>query len=319
MKKSLLSFFFILLILSSTSSIQLVTAARIKELRVTVTLTHKFEDTSEIITISGKVTSDEKVIPETLISIQVNDPEGGSVHIALLYSNETGDFYEEFSVKSEVIPGNYTLYLTTSKVGYEDTTLEIPFTLYSHFDLLISPQFIELKPGRIEQCVIDAIPSHPEEISLRIVHSPNFITANLSSPKISPGGNTTLYLNASTIANQGVYNVTIAGIAHGKIRYANVTVSILSIETTSYSVTTTVKTEYRDLYLNPLNLIGLAIVLIIILSVLLIIKYRRKRRGVDLSYMSSAKAIAKLEEMKVLGKIDDETYNRLKKEYESKL
>ncbi len=140
------------------------------------------------------------------------------------------------------------------------------------------------------------------------------------------GGNTSLFLNVSVSAPPGKYNVTIAGIANGKIQSVNLTVSILQVETTTTETTLSETSESQFSFLRSLfpKIHYFYIIIGVILtgsavSTFMILNMRRRRKEVDLSYMSAARAIAKLEELKALGKIDTETYERLKKEYEAKI
>ena len=297
---------------------------RLESLKVSVKLTHEPQEASKVIIIQGQVLEDSKGVSDALVSIQVNDPRGESIHIALTYSNKTGHFYDEFLLKG-VTPGNYTLYLTASKIGYRDVVINIPFTLYSDFNLMISPKFLELKPGEYGNCTIEAVPDYPEEISLRIVSYPKFLKYTLTPTYIPSGGYAILYVNASKSAVPGKYNITVAGIADGRIRQINLTLLIPKVEEPS-NVTTTQKEGRETLeapfyYVIPQRskyvILGVASVAII--TSFLVARFRRRKRGVDLSYMSAARAIAKIEELKAMGKIDDETYERLKREYESKL
>ncbi len=323
MYKLLLASILILLIISPISSDWYVASQKLEKLKVSVKLMHKSQDSSKVITMQGRVMEDGEGVRDSLVSVQVSDPNEESVHIALTYTNETGHFHDEFILEAEAIPGNYSLYLTASKMGYEDTRLEIPFTLYADFNLLVSPKFLELKPGEAGNVTVEAVPGYPEEISLRLVTCPKFVKCNLIPIQIKPEGNATLYLNVSSTAPQGIYNVTIAGITDGKIRHTNFTLSILKVEEVTRLTTVSDESEQEVEFELPLQNVFYIIIGVflsgIIASVILVMRLRRKRKGVDLSYMSTARAIAKLEELKALGKIDDETYERLKREYEAKL
>ncbi|MGC8850081.1 MAG: hypothetical protein ACP5K1_02120 [Candidatus Bathyarchaeia archaeon] len=294
------------------------------ELKVTVKLTHRSQESSKIIIVQGQVQQDGKGVPDALISIQLNDPHGGSIHIALTYSNDTGYFYDEFTLRGEIITGNYTLYLTASKVGYVDATVNIPFTLYSDFNLMISPKFLELEPGGLGNCTIEAVPGYPEEISLRIVSHPRFLGYRLNPTYINPGGHAILYLNASRDAAPGRYDIIIAGIADGKVREANFTLVVVEAEQPSNAASNMNSgmpeaSSFYYMLREGRHYVILVLALSSIIISVLFIRFRHKRKGVDLSYMSAARAIAKIEELKAMGKIDDETYERLKREYESKL
>jgi uncharacterized membrane protein len=295
------------------------------ELKVTVELTHRSQESSKIIIVQGQVRQDGEGVSDALISIQVNDPHGGSVHVALTYSNDTGYFYDEFTLKGEVLTGNYTLFLTASKIGYKDAVVNISFILYSDFNLMVSPKLLELEPGGLGNCTIEAVPAYPGEISLRIISYPRFLEYRLDPAYIIPGGHAILYLNSSMNVAPGRYDVTIAGIADGKVRQANLTLIVLEagrpFNATSGKWAGILEASPLYLYhiLLENRIIILGVVSFAAVMPILFMRLRRRRRGVDLSYMSAARAIAKIEELKAMGKIDDETYERLRREYESKL
>jgi uncharacterized membrane protein len=299
---------------------------RLETLKISVNLTHRFLESAEVVVIFGRVMSNDDSVSDSLISLQVNDPHGTSIHITLTYSNDTGHFNDEFTLETEAIPGNYTLFLTVSKIGYEDATLEIPFQLFADFDLMVSPKISELRPKEEGNFTVEAVPEFPGNISLRLLTCPNFIECKFIPDQISSGGNATLFLNISATAPSGAYNVSMAGIADGKIRTTNLTISILEIETTtlqtSISEITGVPFPFISFMLqifnSPYFILGI-IVVSILLAFTLFYKLRKRRKEVDLHYMSAARAIAKLEELKALGKIDDETYKRLKQEFEAKI
>jgi len=85
---------------------------------------------------------------------------------------------------------------------------------------------------------------------------------------------------------------------------------------------------------GPIQVIYLPIALVaIILAVLfLVVRYRgeRKRReavvealitqaSADKGYVASARALAKLEELRAMDRVDEATYQRLRREYEKQL
>ena len=73
--------------------------------------------------------------------------------------------------------------------------------------------------------------------------------------------------------------------------------------------------------------IFLVIISIVAISIVLVVFRIRKQKqeqvtlepGRDRNYLAIARALARIEELRAAEKLDEETYRRLKKEYESKL
>ena len=75
---------------------------------------------------------------------------------------------------------------------------------------------------------------------------------------------------------------------------------------------------------------GLALVLLIVLGLILRSRGRSRQReevleellkqaSADKGYVATARVIARLEELRAMGRVDENTYQRLKREYEKRL
>lgn len=188
------------------------------ELHITLTIDKSHTELGDLITISGRIIDAKgDGVLEAEVSIQVNGPKGGTVHIAFLYSDSNGSFTDSFQLLKGAIVGDYIIHVTASKQGYQEA--------YRNFSFHIGE---ELEPAY--------------------------------------------------------------------------------------------RTEY---YLAVFGLIFIAV------AISLLIYQRRRRRmrrmlelpepSEDMDYMAVARALARLEELKVLKKIDEKTYHRLRREYEQKL
>ncbi len=296
----------ILLIFLVFSSLPYVLA--LSKMLVSVSVNHYSSDLGELIAINGKISNEAgSPIQNALVSIQVNNPNGSVVHIALVYSSKNGTFKDEFSLSSDAPEGNYTIYVIASKAGYEDFRTTISLSLFfSDFLITASPNIIELKQGETQQVLINLIPNKPLNFTvlLQVSGLPKGIKYSLNQTFITPLKASTLTIEASKEAKAGTYNVTIIGVGKGKVRYANINLTIVENK-------------------GSLNLILPLTTLIVfaIASTSIVFLKRIKRRGekFDRKYLAYARALAKLEELKAQGKIRDEDYEKLRKEYELKL
>ena len=116
MKLNLLAY--TLLFLSLLSMIQ--ESKGLEELNITLTVDKSHTDLGELVTVSGRIVDAKGGVPEAEVSIQVDGPKGGTVHIAFLYSNSTGSFSDSFRLPKDAIAGDYIIHVTASKQGYQE-------------------------------------------------------------------------------------------------------------------------------------------------------------------------------------------------------
>ena len=83
------------------------------------------------VVISGRVFDaiSNQSVPNAVLSIQVIDPQGTSVHVAIAYSTQNGLYQDSFLLSSTSLGGNYTAFLVADKPGYDTAhlTLTLPF------------------------------------------------------------------------------------------------------------------------------------------------------------------------------------------------
>jgi len=118
-----------LVFLSLLSTIQESTYG-LEELHITLTIDKSDTDLGELITISGRITDAKgNGVSEAEVSIQVDGPKGGTVHIAFLLSDSNGSFSDNFRLPKGAIAGNYTIHVTASKQGYQEAYRDFSFSI----------------------------------------------------------------------------------------------------------------------------------------------------------------------------------------------
>jgi hypothetical protein len=91
------------------------------QLSVTVFTNSQSYEPGQLISISGQVLDETlKGVQSASVSIQVNDPNGNPIHVALVTSSANGSYTDQFIAPSNPVNGGYTLYVTASKAGYTD-------------------------------------------------------------------------------------------------------------------------------------------------------------------------------------------------------
>ena len=282
--------------------------------------------------VTGKVVDPyNQTVQGAAISSQLTDPNKSSLHVSLVYSKADGSYRNEFNI-TKAIPGNYTLTLTASKAGYEDATLQVPLLLVSAaFNIKISPVSRTLKQGSNGSFEIAIVPLQGNtlpQVSVKIIGLPANVTYNLLNKSATTPRLLTLTLITRPDTPVGTYNFTIIGESKG---YTHSTWGVLEVAEAVKQTSPpppTIPVVVGD-QIHPLTLPIVIVVLGGVASILILGRFRllRASRRVlemlkpseDREYLSIARATARLEELRAAEKIDQETYSRLKQEYEEKL
>ncbi len=323
-------FFLLLAALLISNGFQISVAAPELVLTVSIDVAFAEEEGTAIVRMTGEVLDPyDQPVKSAAISSQLNDPSKTSLHISLVYSKEDGSYSDEFIIVKPVT-GNYTLYLTASKPGYNDRNIPVPFSLMAgDFDIKISPSSRTLIQGSNASFEIALIPLQGDtlpEASIRIIGLPERITYNLINKSTTIPR--TLILSILTRENTpiGKYNFTIIGEAEG---YSSTTWAIIEvIEAVPQPSDPTPSDNQNEIVsfatLYPIFLVIISIVAISIVLVVFRIRKQKQEQvtlepGRDRNYLAIARALARIEELRAAEKLDEETYRKLKKEYESKL
>jgi len=323
-KKKTAVLFVLLLVMTSVCLVLHVDA--VLSLYISVWIGREPAQTGEAILIEGKVADDSgSAVPNAQVSIQVIDPVGTSVHIALKYSGLDGTYSDRFYLSSSAPSGNYTIYITASKLGYKDAREEFLFMNSAvDFSISISPSSVVVNQGESIYLTITltSISTFNSPVSLSLTVAPSGVSHSFAPNPVVPTGsaNLTIYTLAST--PPGSYNLTVAASGGGKTHLAS---AILTVAEKGYS--------------SSLTTI-LVVIVVFVVALLFGVFWMRRRlisklpkehsaevqellaqleaKG-DRDYLATARALTRLEELRATEKVDEETYQRLKREYEKRL
>lgn len=255
-------------------------------------------------------------IPNAVISIQVNSPQGTSVHLAIAYTDLGGSFQDTFFIASNSPGGNYTAFLVADKPGYDAARVTLVFTYASpDFALQTSVSVLSLRQGgtgTLSVTVLGLRGFHAP-VNLTALELPAGVSLQFSPTSIAPGGTVIVNVALSIFAANGNYTITILGVSgavsHKVSFLLNIAPGLI-----------------QAVYL----LIGFIAILVLALFLVLRRRGKQKRReaaveelikqsSADKGYVATARAIARLEELRAMEKVDESTYLRLKREYEKRL
>ncbi len=205
-----------------------------KNLYVDTVISSEPSGTNKIIFVSGKVVDDDRnPIINAGVSIQVNDPLNGNVHVSFLHTDVNGTYIDSFVLSSESPPGNYTVYITASKPGFEDSLKQITFSIIQpSFELAASPIMRSIELGQPVTYNITASAINAKEIMvlLSIVGLPNETSYVFSDNPLKPSTHVTLTIIPSPSTPPGTYNITIIGTSNIGTRSTNIGLTIIEKE-----------------------------------------------------------------------------------------
>jgi len=288
-----------------------------KKIFMQATLNPTQTDQGVTVAIAGRVFDTTNFsIPNAVVSIQVNNPQGTSVHLAVAYTDPSGSFQDTFLIASNSPGGNYTAFLVADKPGYETARVTLLFTYSSpDFSVQTSTSTLSIRQGetgRVSVTVLSLRGFH-ESVNLTALELPTGVTLQFNPSSIVPGGTVNVNVAVSSFAPVGNYTITLLGIS-GSVTHR------LSLQV--------------DVIPGPIQVIYLFIAGTVIVLVVLffLLRYRRKHKrkeaaveelikqaSADKGYVATARAIARLEELRALNTVDEATYVRLRKEYEKRL
>jgi len=288
--------------------------ARSLFLHVTIDMEPGFA--GETVVVSGRVTDDAGAfVPGVAISTQVNNPFGTIIVAAFTYTGADGSYSVTFRLGPDSPEGNYTVYLTASRSGYEDDRARLGFSLSSpEFTVHSNPRSATVQQGKsaVFQMIVDARNQTKKPITFGLLGVPPKVNYTFVPKSVTAPGSTTLTLTAGEDAQTGLYNITILASSGAKVRRTNIVLVI-----------TQAFIPFVFSGVSPLAIAGAVGVgaLVAAIAVRLLIGQRGapSRGEIDRDYLAAARALARLEEMRAHDKIDEATYQRLKKEYEERI
>jgi protocatechuate 3,4-dioxygenase beta subunit len=84
----------------------------------------------ENVTIAGRVLDNQsKPVLGASVSIQANNPQGTTIHVQLAFSDQLGGYVDSFALSSDSPEGQYEVFVTASKSGYETAQTHLQFNV----------------------------------------------------------------------------------------------------------------------------------------------------------------------------------------------
>ena len=308
----------IVLLLASVAPQASVFAARKMQMQASFSTTQTEGGT--LVAISGRVFElNNNSVSNAVISIQVNNPQGTSILVTIRYTDLNGNFQDAFLLQPGAPAGNYTAYLVADKPGYDTTRLTLTFTYATpDFSIESSISTLSLKQGYSGNLTITVLSlrGFNERVNLTAIDPPSGVILQFNPSSIVPSGTATVRVVVSEATQVGNYTVTLLAVS-GSLNHK-----------TSFQLTITEGPLQTDFM--PLIIAGITILVLGALGLVLRSRRRRRRKeavleellkqaSADTGYIATARVIARLEELRGLGRVDEDTYQRLRKEYEKRL
>jgi len=273
--------------------------------------------------ISGRVSEpDNSSVSNAVVSIQVDNPEGTSVHVAIAYTDAAGVFQDSVPLASNSPAGNYTAFLVADKPGYTSANVALPFTILSP-DFSIEPALtaLTLQQGQTRNLTLSilSLRGFNQPVTVTAIDPPPGVTLLFNPSSVSPNRGTTASVLVSSTAQVGNYTVTILAVSGGLSHKAALELNVTSGPAPAWPTIPIAG--------------GLVIVLLVVFVVFVLVLRSRRRRGrreaaleellkqasADSGYVATARVLARLEELRGMDKVDEGTYQRLKRDYEKRL
>jgi hypothetical protein len=189
--------------------------AAAESLYVSVYADRSLHDSQIVITIHGQVTRlDGSAVALAGVSIQVNDPYGSSLHIAFLHSDSDGAYSDAFQLPTDRPVGNYAIYVTASKPGFQDGSAKMTFLVgMLPFSINISPTSLAVTQGENAtfRILLENRGQSSSPIQIDVIGLPAPISYSLSSHTANAPSNITLSVKTSTEVAPGSYDFAIIG------------------------------------------------------------------------------------------------------------
>jgi len=255
-------------------------------------------------------------VSNAIISIQVTNPQATSIHLAVAYTATDGTFQDTFVIASNSPGGNYTAYLVADKPGYDTARVTLSFTYSSpDFFLQSSTAAITVRQGDTEKVTLTVLSMRGfnEAVNLTAINLPSGVAIQFSPPSVTPGGGAVATVAVSETATVGNFTVTLLGISGGLIHRVPIQLVIIPGP-------------------FPIAIVLVVAFVVVALFAAVFLQKRRQRSWkkaaleellkaseADKGYVATARVIARLEELRATNQVDEDTYQRLKKEYEKRL
>jgi hypothetical protein len=273
-------------------------------------------DQGVYVSVKGRVFDlNNSSLSNALISIEVISPQGSSVHVAVAYTDSNGLFQDTFIMAQSSPAGNYTAFLTADKPGYDTAHLNLIFVyLTPDFALESSISALTIQQGQTSSLTLTVLSlrGFSDIVNLTAINQPPGVTIQFNPNSLVPSESTIVNIQVSFMAANGNYTFAFLGVS-GSLTHK----AILQLQIAP----------------GPMQpALVLASSVFVIGMIALVARSRKSRRrreqivdeflrqaDADVGYVATARTLARLEELRAMNKVDESTYQRLRKDYEKRL
>jgi len=202
------------------------------QLQVTVGTNKTLYSPGERVTIIGKVLeSSSQPVSGVEVSIQVSNPVGGIVRIALAVTNSTGYYIDQFSLEKKTPSGTYRIHVIASRDEYAEGVAESTFQVQAEtpdFEITLSPESQSVIQGQTAWLTVTILSKFgfDQPVALSYSATPPMSTCTFSNSPVTPNATSLATMATSPNAPLGYYSVTITGSGGGKMHSASALVII---------------------------------------------------------------------------------------------
>ena len=162
-------------------------------------------------------------VSNAVISIQVTNPQGTSIHIAVAYSVTNGTFQDNFLIPLDSPGGNYTAYLVAAKPGYDAARVTLTIS-YSAPDFSLQPltRSLSLHEGGSGDFTVAlfSIRGFNGPVNLTALNLPSGVSLQFNPSTVTPTGNSVVTVTVSQTASVGNFTLTLLAVSRSTVRTA---------------------------------------------------------------------------------------------------
>lgn len=286
-------------------------ATRPNSLNLTLTIALDLNNTRDetAVTIAGRVAYSNGTGVTSDVSVEIRNPYGSTVGLRLAPTDPTGNFHTQFIILHESPAGTYSVFVTACR-GTICAKQSTSFIL-SPLDFLINvaPKSVTVQQGETAtfNVTLSPVSGFNSTIEMSMLNLPNGTNYSFSQSLMLPHGSTQLNIVTSPTTPVGAFTTLIVARGGGK----------------EHSVPITLTVRPASLFNERLALVGLVA---FVLGAIALTLWRRRRASStelrieeDKDSLAVVRALARLEELKAVGKVSAEEYERLRKEYDNRL
>lgn len=260
------------------------------------------------ITVSGKVAYSNGTGVISDVAIEVRNPYGSTVGLRLAPTDPTGTFRDTFIIPYDSGVGAYSIDVTACRgtvcIARSTSVILSP----SDFFIDVAPRNATLEQGGTATFNITLLPisRFNSTVTLTLLDAPNGTSYSFSQSSMLPRSSTQLSIVTSPTTPVGTFTALIVAKGGGKEHSETITLTIRPASASNEQVI----------------LVALALAIIAVLGLTF---WRRRhvsgefRLEEDKNSLAVVRALARLEELKATGKVSNEEYEKLRKEYDHRL